>query len=121
MTRTYTSTKFALKFQCINFPPGSGFKTHETTYIAAPAISHSRQSLAVLAPHMYESPERTWDCAIRSHELVIRYHGLVIRSLELDNSFSRIAICSLELEMCNSRERIAIRMPNIVISGNSKL
>ena len=33
----------------------------------------------------------------------------VYRSLELDNSFSRIAIRSIELEMCNSREQIAIR------------
>ena len=33
----------------------------------------------------------------------------VYRSLVLDNSFSRIAIRSIELEMCNSREQIAIR------------
>ena len=36
-----------------------------------------------------------------------RSHGLVIRSLELDNSFSRIAIRSLELD--NPFYRIAIR------------
>ena len=41
-----------------------------------------------------------WSCAIRSH-------GLVIRSLELDNSFSRIAIRSLELD--NPFFRIATR------------
>ena len=52
-----------------------------------------------------------------------RSHGLVIRSLELDDSFSRIEIRSLELDirslelqvvssnykLSNSRERIAIR------------
>ena len=49
------------------------------------------------------------NCAIRSH-------GLVIRSIELDNPFSRVASRSLELHisirenrLSNSRELIAIR------------
>ena len=43
--------------------------------------------------------------AIRSHGLVIHSHGLLIRSLELDNPFHRIAICSLEFDLSNLRER----------------
>ena len=56
------------------------------------------------------------DCAILSHGLVIRsleldnsFSRIEIRSLELDNPFSRIAIRFFELHISNSRERIAIR------------
>ena len=38
-------------------------------------------------------------CAIRALGMSSRSHGLLIRSLELDNSFSWIAIRSLELEI----------------------
>ena len=53
------------------------------------------------------------NCAIRSHGLVIRYHGLVIRSVELDNSFSRIAIRSFELDIPR------IRLSNSIFQKSS--
>ena len=46
--------------------------------------------------------------AIRSLELDNLFSRVAIRSLELDNPFSRVAIRSLELHISNSRERIAI-------------
>ena len=80
-----------------------------------------RGSVITTVSLSYESPEGTWgfflkkshekfvksNCAIRSNGLVIRSHGLVIRSLELDSSFSRIAICSFELD--NPFSRVASR------------
>ena len=64
-------------------------------------INHTNLSV------LYESPEGTWrfskkshkyivilNCAIYSHRSVIHSHGLIIRSLELDNPFSRIATVS---------------------------
>ena len=69
----------------------------------------------------YEGPEGTWgfskkdrskslNCAIRSNELVIR-------SIELDNLFSRIAICSLELHISFPRFKQSI-VQDCPIRGN---
>ena len=62
---------------------------------------------------MVRKPWRDLGIFKKSHKLIvisncaIRSHGLVIRSFELDNSFSRIAIRSLKSD--NSFSRIAIR------------
>ena len=45
------------------------------------------------------------NCAVRSHKIVLRSHGLVIHSIELDNPFSRIAFLSFGLQLLKSRER----------------
>ena len=49
--------------------------------------------------YKYESPEGTWGLKLKKNisKCAILSHGLVIRSLEWDNPFSRIAIRSHEL------------------------